>query len=124
MESDSDIERRLRQYRPRGPAPDLRQRILAQPAPIRLWPAWAFRAAIAAMLLLAFTLNRAAQRINDQTAASVGLGPVVWTHDAEQAAQLVDGGERGRQYIALCLMASTGRDSLSNENPSSPGGFP
>ncbi len=70
------------------------------------------------MLLLALTLNGAAERMNETTAANIGIGPAVWTADAEEAARLVDGGPAGRQYIALCLMASNGRDAgaVANHN--------
>jgi hypothetical protein len=111
-EPDDDIQRMLLRYRPAGPTPDLRRRILARPAaperPLRIWPQWLYRGAVAAMLMLAIYLNTAANDIAASTAARVGVGPAQWTPEAEQLAGLI-GGEGGRQYIALCLMGSTAR---------------
>ncbi len=62
-EHDNEIEQILRQYRPVGPTDELRQRILssAKPAtkPLRPWQVWGFRAAIAAVVLLAVGLRLA-----------------------------------------------------------------
>jgi hypothetical protein len=112
MDNQNDeLELMLRRYRPAGPSGALRARVLAaaEPAPAGVtWPIWVYRLALAAMVLLAVGLDYAAERINRATAANIGIGPVMWTAEAEQTAQLVGGGEAGRQYVAVCLMASTG----------------
>jgi hypothetical protein len=111
QDQNDELERMLRRYQPAGPSGALRARVLAaaEPAPAgATWPIWVYRLALAAMVLLAIGLDYAAERINHATAANIGIGPVIWTADAEQAAQLIGGGEAGRQYIAVCLMASTG----------------
>ena len=110
-DDNNAIEQILRAYRPAGPPESLRRRVLstghAQPSatPPRPWGAWAFRAAIAAMLVAAFALNVATDNAMATLAANIGVGPVRWTEDAEQAAQLLDGDGWGRRYIALGLMA-------------------
>ena len=60
-EQDKEIEEILRSYRPVGPPQRLRSRVLS-PArsdtkPIRPWRVWAFRAAVAAVVLLAVGLR-------------------------------------------------------------------
>jgi|GEM_PF-2052022 len=140
-ENDDQVERMLRRYRPAGPSPQLRVRVLAPsrlrafvpwrlcarpswlrrfvapslgfrsaaaPRPAPLWPLWAYRGAVAAMLALALCLNWAANSIAASTAARIGVGPAQWTPEAERIAAQI-GGEAGRQYIALCLMGSSGR---------------
>ncbi len=60
-EHDNEIEQILHQYRPAGPPEGLRERILssAKPAtePLRPWQVWGFRAAIAAVVLIAVGLR-------------------------------------------------------------------
>lgn len=111
---NADLENLLRQYRPLGPPPSLRQKILATPAPVspiplpsHNWPILLFRSAIAALLLLSFTLLHAANSLNLATASHIGAGPVQWSPDAEAAATLLDSGASGRQYVALCLLAGS-----------------
>ena len=110
QEHNDDIEKTLLRYQPAGPSLRLRERVLsAAPMPARgSRLVWAFRSAVAALVLLALGLNHAAGRLNRATAASVGIGPVIWTADAERAAEWMGGGEEGRLYVALCLMASGG----------------
>ena len=118
-DSDNEIEQILRRYRPAGPPEGLRQRVLlsAQPRtkPTRTWRVWAFRAAVAAVVVLSITLNVAADRMMTAVSASIGIGPVRWTEDAEQAAQMLGGGAWGRRYIALGLMASIGKEPSTEQ---------
>ncbi len=62
-EHDNEIEQILRQYRPAGPTDELRQRILSSAKPatkqIHPWRVWGFRAAIAAVVLIAVGLRLA-----------------------------------------------------------------
>jgi hypothetical protein len=108
---NTDLENLLRQYRPAGPPPALRQQILSlsNPQPsLHLTPAWPvilFRSAIAALLLISFTLLHAANSLNLSTASHIGIGPIQWTPDAEAAADLLDSGVSGRHYIAMGLLA-------------------
>ena len=117
---DKEIEQILRGYRPAGPSESLRERVLSSAdsrprlEPARTWRVWAFRTAVAAALVLSLTLNMAAERTMMEVCTNIGIGPVRWTKDAEQAAQMLDGDEWGRRYIALGLMASTGRGLEEN----------
>ena len=53
------------------------------------WPTWVFRSAVAALLLLSVTLIHAADRLNQESATYVGIGPPRWTPEAQQAADLL-----------------------------------
>ena len=112
-EHDEEIERLLLRFRPADPLARLRQRVVSEEylphRPRRTWPTRLFKAAVAAVLVLSLCLNTVADDIATDAAAAVGLGPAVWTRHAERAAQMLDGDGCGRQYIALGLMASTGR---------------
>ncbi len=60
-EHDNEIEQILRRFRPAGPPERLRERVLSS-APLgtkrtRTWRVWAFRAAVAAVVLLAVGLR-------------------------------------------------------------------
>src|SRR5205823_14358405 len=81
---DSDIERALLRYRPVEPPPGMRGRVLREEAaiPVRRWPLFAFRAAVAATLLVSLGLWRAAEHLNQATAAQSGLNQVPWNADA------------------------------------------
>ena len=113
-ESDSRIEQLLLRFRPIGPPASLRERTLSearlglQSKSTRIWAVLAFRTAVAAALILAAALSLAAQRTMTKVAANVGMGPAVWTEQAEEAAEMLNGGEWGRRYIALGLVASAG----------------
>ncbi len=116
-DQDNEVEQVLRRFRPAGVPVSLRGRVLWQVSirdtpPQRMWAAWGFRAAVAAALIVSVCLNFAADRVGTSTAASIGVGPVIWTEDAEEAARMLDGNDWGRRYIALCLMGSTGRGSF------------
>ncbi|MDY7011380.1 MAG: hypothetical protein SVV80_11620 [Planctomycetota bacterium] len=116
-EHDEKIERILLRFRPADPPARLRQRVVPEEyLPQRLrrtWLARLFRAAVAAVLVLSLCLNTVADGMATDAAASVGLGPAIWTKHAEHAAQMLNGDGWGRQYIALGLMASTGRATLA-----------
>lgn len=119
-EHDNEIEQILRAYRPAGPPEGLRERALSSTQggaePARPWRVWAFRAAVAATIVLSITLNVAADRTMRTVSAEIGIGPVRWTEDAEQVAQMLDGDAWGRRYIALGLMASIGRGSEAEQS--------
>ncbi len=112
---DEKIERMLLRFRPADPPDGLRQRVVsAEYLPHRqkqTWPTMLFRAAVAAVLVFSLSMNTVADDIATDAASAVGLGPAVWTEHAEQAVQMLDSDGYGRQYIALGLMASTGRSA-------------
>ena len=116
-ESDSPVEQLLRRFRPIGPPASLRERALSaarlgiQSRSMRPWAVLAFRTAVAATLILAVSLSLAAERAMTKVAANIGMGPAVWTEQAEEAAEMLNGSDWGRRYIALGLMASTGSDA-------------
>ena len=60
-EHDNEIEQILRAYRPIGPQQRLRSRVLLSPQPgtepARTWRVWVFRAAVAAVVLVAIGLR-------------------------------------------------------------------
>lgn len=114
MTPNDPIEQMLRKYCPAGPPEGMRARVLAAAgeagaqAMQPVGPSWGtrlFRWGVAAILLLALGLNYTADRMMRRSAAGVGAGPVVWTEQAEQMAQMLDGNGWGRRYIALGLMA-------------------
>ncbi len=105
------LERLLERFEVVGPPVALRQRVLdaavgaGQGVGRRRVALWAWRAAVAAGLAAAVWLNLAGDRIATQLAGRVGIGAAVWTEQAEQAAELLDGEGWGRRYLALALRA-------------------
>lgn len=110
-----DLENVLKRFRPAGPPAALREMILRQEIPpavaARSGAIWLLRGAIAALLLLSLTLLYATERLNQDSAARVGLGAPRWTAEAQQAADLIGSGPAARQYIEMCLLASNHRRS-------------
>ncbi len=110
-----DMEELLQHFRPVGPPAHLSERVLGSGIPpagsVRRWPLRVFRGAIAALLLLSAALFYDANRLNQDSAACVGLGPPRWTAEAQQAADLLGGDPASRQYIAICLVAANNRSS-------------
>jgi hypothetical protein len=114
-ETDSRPEQLLLKFRPVGPPASLRGRVLSgehpgsksEPTQPRAWADVVFRTAVAAMLTLALGLGVAAERAMTETTVDIGVGPAVWTEQAEEAAEMLDGGTWGRRYITLALVAST-----------------
>jgi hypothetical protein len=103
LENPDNFESLLQRFRPVGPPPGLRSKILAIPiAAPRRWPVYLYRAAIAATLLLSLSLLHAADALNAANATRIGSGPVEWTPDAQAAADLL--GPGAQRYIALCLL--------------------
>ena len=102
-------------FRPAGPSSDLRQRVLAAAQAGQLarsrrpWRPSPFWLAIAAMLVLAAGLHRAADNLMARTTRTVGLGPAIWTESADEAASLLGNDATARAYVALGLMASNDR---------------
>jgi len=114
---NDDMEKLLRRYYPAGPPAHVREKILRwnmlHATPRRLWPMRLFRTAVAALLLLSLGLLHAADRLNQDSAARVGIGPPRWTPEAQQAADLLGNDPASRQYIAICLVAGNGHSSRS-----------
>ena len=112
IEQKSEIEQILLKFRPASPPESLRARMLSAanltPTYARTWGGWAFWLTVAAMLIFACGLNFAAEATTNDIVDSIGLGPAIWTKDAEEVARMLDGNGWGRQYIALGLMAETG----------------
>lgn len=105
------LEELLEGFRPVSPPAALRQRVLEAALAVsragsrRRVALGIWRAAVAAGLVAAIWLNVASDRIASRVAGQVGAGPPVWTQQAEEAAQLLDGQGWGRQYVAMGLMA-------------------
>lgn len=68
---DDDILSSVRRYRPVGPPPRLRSRVVQVKSPARTWP-WAVAAA--ALLALSIALNTGARKIDGDTALLVPAG--------------------------------------------------
>jgi hypothetical protein len=108
-----EIEKLLGSFRVAGAPERLRAKIVGDVLGIhaaarshRAWPWHAFRGAIAAVLLVSLGLIHSANKLYQESARQVGVGPPHWTPEAEQAADLLDPrGNSGRRYIALCLVA-------------------
>ena len=71
---DDDILSSLRRYRPVGPPPRLRSRVVQVKPPARTWP-WAVAAA--ALLAVSIALNTGARKIDGDTALLVPGVPAV-----------------------------------------------
>lgn len=94
---DFEIEDTLRRYRPSGPPPDLRQRVLALPAQ-RVW-SWA--AAAAALCLLIVGIDRA----TDAVIANAGIMPAPDPDAlaAESLAEALGSGSEARAVADLVI---------------------
>ena len=110
---EQEIEQGLLRFRPAGPPPDLRGRVLGSAsAPLPATASWrttTFWGALAAMLLAAVCLNLAADRITRSVANQVGIGPARWTAQAEEAVEILGGGPAARRYVAIGLQSSFAR---------------
>ena len=108
-QNNDQAEQILLKYRPAAPLETLRDRALSllQSPPVsrHSWGVWIFRAALAAVFIFACGLNLAADAMTRDISNSVGIGPAVWTEQAEEAAKLFGNLDRGRAYIALGLMS-------------------
>ena len=110
-ENFEETEAILLRYRPAGPSPELRRRVLGEARPVAqpsgaTWTRWLARVGVAAGIVLAAALNHAADRMMDETAQLVGAGPVHWTAEAEETVEALGGDEASRQYVARCLAGS------------------
>jgi hypothetical protein len=114
-----EIENMLMRYRPMGPGEELRRRVLGE-EPAHSYRIWVVRAAVAAMLLVAVGLEWSARVTNQRTVEQIGVGRVTWDANAERAANLIGGGEHGREYIALCLLGDR-RGPSPQPSPGVPG---
>jgi hypothetical protein len=110
---EREIEQALLRFRPAGPPPGLRGRVLAATsAPTRATTSWrttTFWGALAAMLLAAVCLNLATDRITRSMASRVGIGPARWTAQAEEAVEILGGSVAARRYVALGLQSDPGQ---------------
>ena len=126
-EHEKEIEQVLLKFRPASPPEGLRARVLTAvtipPTPVRNWRVWVFRAAVAAMLIFAFSLNIATAEMTENLVANIGIGPAIWTEDAEEFAKVMDGNGWGRQYIALGLMTRPSFGHFPAQPPTIPGEF-
>ena len=104
-DEDTRVEAILGRYWPAGPPVRLRDRILAAAEPRRSRRAFIGWASMAAMLLLSFGLYRATDRVARETVAILSEQRMVWTAEAEEVAQLLNGHGSGGRYIALALAA-------------------
>jgi hypothetical protein len=103
-QDDARIEGLLARYRPAGPPPELRDRVLASVGPPRRSD-WAMAGwlSVAAMLVLALGLRWGSERTLREAAETIGQSPVEWTAEAEEAAQTLDGSGAGRRYVGIAL---------------------
>jgi hypothetical protein len=81
-EAGGEIESRLRAWRPVGPPPTLRARVVAAPESRRVWP-WA--AAAAALLLGTLGLRLAADAALTQAAVHLAIGTAATSDPAATA---------------------------------------
>ena len=85
MNSDHELEAALRRYRPAGPGPGLRARVLnPSPRVPRTWP-WAVAAA--ALLTMALSASSAAARVRGAERYTAQVTDAPWI-DAETMAEL------------------------------------
>ena len=99
----------LARYRPIGPPPDLRARVLESAVPRRTrWTA-AAGWAIAASLLLSIGLNSAVGHLTEDSIRMLGIGQIEWTARSDEYAPMLGGEAAGRDYMALAMAAETCR---------------
>ena len=120
---DGAIESLLGRYRPVGPPPGLRDRVLSSAVQTRSWWIAAGWLSAAAMLLLALGLHLATARMMQETAAASGIGRIEWSAEAEEAAQMLNGDGAGRRYVSLALAAGARRHEGFPPVPMDPGLF-
>ncbi len=103
VEGSQEVEHILRRYRPAGPAPELRSRILgAEPVPTswRLWLAWP---AAAVLLLLTIGFHWATESVDRRTTALLQAGESWWVLELERTSQFPGGDAAARGYVAALL---------------------
>ena len=124
-QNNDQIEQILLRYRPANPPATLRVRVLSllerSALPHRNRAVWFFRAAVAALLIFACGLNFAAAAMTDDLFDSIGLGPAIWTEDAEEVASILDDHGWARRYIALGLMTRPNLGTFPQQPPTIPG---
>jgi hypothetical protein len=115
------IEARLRAWRPVGPPPALRVRVLAAPTPGRVWP-WA--AAAAALLLCTLGLRVAADALLTQAAARLttnaalsdpGAAPATASASTATSNAAAPSDTEGRSDPAAAVIASLA-DALGGDD--------
>jgi hypothetical protein len=97
---DREIEQLLRQYRPVGPRPELRARILSSLPARRTWP---WMTAAAALLLVAVVLRDATGR-STPPKAFIDSGRISSTIPAETLADVFGGGTTARELAQFILL--------------------
>ena len=126
LESFESVEHLLERFRPAQAPAALRARVLAAAsAAARQWPRHGmgiilWRSAVAAGIVAAVWLNLAGEHMAAQVAGQVGVGPAVWTSQAEEAAELLEGQGAGRRYLAMALRAGPLRPQVAVP-PGAPG---
>ncbi len=113
VHDDKIVEATLRRYRPVGPPAELRDRVLCSVGPRRLRWAFVGWTSLAAALVLSIGLYLATERVTRETAAAIGGGAPVWTTEADEAVELLNGHGSGRRYIAIALAAGQPRATRS-----------
>ena len=109
-DNNRSVEDLLGRYRPMGAPPALRKHVLRSiESPQRRIGQKLFYLSAAAMLILSLGLEIAARSITRETAGILYAQSLQWTPEAQEAADLLDGDGRGRQYIALALWADARR---------------
>lgn len=103
------LEARLGRYRPMGPPPTLRARVLAIEAPARSRRSVGKRLAVAALILLVVGLRWHTQQMDRETRALLDSRETLWTSEAEEAARELDGDGAGWRYVAFALLADRQR---------------
>lgn len=99
----AQLESLLTRYRPAGPAPELRGRLLSGRAPARTpqnTKIWSFASAAVWLLCcgLWFECSRLDHRTREMLAAQPAVPP-----EARSAIALLGGDEQARQYVRLAL---------------------
>ena len=110
--SDSDIDDLLRRYRPVGPPPELRGRILATRRVERVWP-WA--SAAAALLVSTLALHVAAR--DEATGVDLKLGPEAAVRVVDDLTDRLGGDEGARQLAEFILLEQQVRRETVETQP-------
>ncbi|HOW69414.1 MAG TPA: hypothetical protein PKY77_02335 [Phycisphaerae bacterium] len=104
----AELEGRLSKYRPAGPSKALRARVLADVSPRAQRPIGKWLA-VAALILLVIGLQWHTQQMDRETRAILDARETLWTPEAEELAQELDGDGAGRRYLAFALLADRQR---------------
>ena len=104
---DKQIENLLLKYRVSGPPMELKGRVFPSGRRVTLrWKVVGWAAA-AAVLVVSTGLHWATVRMERQMGGMLEPGQI-WSAEAEELAQMMDGEEAGRRYLALRLAVGYG----------------